>query len=314
MSVGSELDHRVDGLISVVNYRTYRRWLRERQKGKLPRHVGRPRPRKMTEELQKLIARMAKENPVWGYLRIVGELMKLRCKVSKSTVRRILIEECRTPKPLSDRTQRPDYQPWDQFIKLHINTLVACDFLCKTIFTPFGKRQSFLLTFIHLGSRKVWASPCTYHPTESWVQQQAHNVMMWLDVQGLEASHLLHDRDCKFARSFDRLFASEGVSVVKTPFMAPNANAFAESFIATLKRECLNYFFCFSQRHLDYIVQTYVGYYNAYRPHQGLENRVPSQASRPSLKLAQKETSLHSSVACKSQLGGLLKHYYRVAA
>jgi len=96
--------------------------------------------------------------------------------------------------------------------------------------------------------------------------------------------------------------------------MAPNTNAFAESFIATLKRECLNYFFCFSQRHLDHIVQTYVGYYNTHRPHQGLENRVPLKAGNYSLKLVQEETPLYSGITCKRQLGGLLKHYYRFAA
>ena len=76
---------------------------------------------------------MAKENPGWGYLRIVGELLKLRWQVGKTSVRRILREEGLYPTPRPDRTDRADYQPWGQLITLHINTLVACNFFCKTI-------------------------------------------------------------------------------------------------------------------------------------------------------------------------------------
>lgn len=85
--------------------------------------------------------------------------------------------------------------------------------------------------------------------------QQARNLLMWLEDQGLDASHLIHDRDTKFTKSFDHLLYSTGIQIVKSPVMAPNANAFAESWIATLKRECLNYFACFSLRHADHIVR-----------------------------------------------------------
>lgn len=136
---------------------------------------------------------------------------------------------------------------------------------------------------------------------------------MWLEDQGLQATHLIHDRDTKLTAGFDRLLQSAKVQIVKSPVMAPNANAFAESWIATLKRECLGYFACFSLRHVDHIVQTFVGYYNEYRPHQGLDNRPIGSAYRPKLSLAQ-ATCAVGSIGCRSELGGLLKHDYRRAA
>jgi len=120
--------------------------------------------------------------------------------------------------------------------------------------------------FIHLGSRKVFVSPSTFVPTDQWTQQQARNLTLWLDDQGIDLRFLLHDRDTKFCESFDRVFKAAGVKVVRSPIQSPIANCYAESWIGTLKRECLNHFFCFSLRHLDYIVQTYVRYYNTLGP------------------------------------------------
>ena len=310
LAIGADLKHQVKGLIGVVQFRTYQRWVKEEREGRQVGRVGRPRT--ISKQARQLIVRMAKENPGWGYLRIVGELLKLRCKVGKTSVRRILQEEGLYPKR-PDRSGRPDYQPWDAFIKLHMNTLVACDFFCKNVWTLLGKRQAFALTFIHVGSRKVWVSPATYHPNEAWVLQQARNLLMWLEEVGLEATHLIHDRDTKFTRSFDHLLNSAGVRIVKSPVMAPNANAFAESWIASLKRECLNHFMCFSLRHTDHILQKFVSYYNEHRPHQGIGNQ-----SLNGLSIEQSEESGQlgpiGQIGCQSELGGLLKHYYRRVA
>ena len=312
MAIGAELKHQVKGLVTLVQFRTYRRWVKEQQSGIKPGRVGRPRT--IGKDVRQAIIRMAKENPGWGYLRIVGELLKLRCKVGKTSVRRILRDEGIYPTPTRpDRTDRADYQPWDQFIKLQMNTLVACDFFSKMIWTPLGKHQAFALMFIHVGSRKVWVSPATYHPDEAWVQQQGRNLLMWLEEAGLEATHLLHDRDTKFTRSFDGLMNAAKIKIVKSPVMAPNANAFVESWIATLKRECLNHFLCFSLRHADHIVQAFARYYNEHRPHQGLSNRVLDSADKPDLSLAQAASPV-GAIGCRSELGGLLKHYYRCAA
>ncbi len=137
LRIGAELNHQVKGIISIVQHRTYTRWLKEHQTGKKPGRVGRPRT--IGPDVRDAIVRMAKENPVWGYRRIVGELLKLRCRVCKSSVKRILKEEGIYRQPLPpDRTSRPDYQPWSVFLKLHLNTMVACDFFYKSIWTPLA--------------------------------------------------------------------------------------------------------------------------------------------------------------------------------
>ena len=163
----------------------------------------------------------------------------------------------------------------------------------------------------HLGSRKVFLSPSTYHPTGQWMQQQARNVSMWAEGEGIDVRFLIHDRDAKYTEAFDEHFRCDDGGVIKTPYQAPIANCFAESLIGSLKRECLNHFFCFGLRQLDHIVQTYAMYHNLYRPHQGLGNRPPSACEDPPRPKAETESG---AVQCQRWLGGLLKHYYRQAA
>ena len=191
---------------------------------------------------------------------------------------------------------------------MHMNVMVACDFFCKTVWTPLGKRTAYVLSFIHLGSRKVFLSPSTFHPTDEWMRQQARNVSMWAEDEGIDIRFLVHDRDSKFSGAFDRLFERDDGGVVKTPYQSPIANSFAESWIGSLKRECQNHFFCFSLRQLDHIVQTYVLYYNQYRPHQSLGNRPLGASGDP------RPRSTNGQIQCQSWLGGLLSHYSRQAA
>ncbi|NOX60188.1 MAG: transposase [Planctomycetes bacterium] len=116
--------------------------------------------------------------------------------------------------------------------------------------------------------------PATYHPNRQWMMQQVRNVQMWLDDEGIDARFLIRDRDTEFAPAFDALFNDAGIRIVKTPVQAPNANAFAESWIGSLKRKCLDHFVCFSREHLGHILHEYVRFYNRYRPRQGLGNRT----------------------------------------
>lgn len=132
LKICCQLKHQVKELISIVQFRTYQLWVKGQQSGKKPGRVGRPSPRKIGIDIRELIIRLAKENSRWGYLRIVGELFKLRIKIGKTSVRRILMEEGMHPHPSpGDRSSRPDFQPWQNFIDLHMNTLVACDFFVK---------------------------------------------------------------------------------------------------------------------------------------------------------------------------------------
>ncbi len=262
--------------------------------------------------MRELVIRLAKENDGWGYRRIVGELRKLRLQLGRSSVRRILKDEGLTPSPV--RRGKADETTWQKFIRLHVNTLVACDFFTKSVITPLGVRIAFSLAFIHVGTRKVFLSPPTYHPDDRWVQQQGRNVMMWLEEQQLGARFLIHDRDRKFSAAFRRLFQSAGVRCVRTPLLAPDANAFAEAWIGALKRESLDHFLCFSLGHLRHISQGYVRFFNEHRPHQGLGNRTLPAAAGPPDEIVYEFPPEIGLIRCQKSLGGLLRHYYRVAA
>jgi putative transposase len=307
MKIGAEVDHKVEDTIGIVSIKTYRRWQREQAGGKVPGKVGRPG---LTKSLRELIIRLAKENEGWGVRRVVGELKKLAVKASRSTVRRVLVDEKILPDP-DRRAPKGVQTPWRKFIAVHMNVMVACDFFCKTVWTPLGRQMAYVLTFVHLGSRKVFTSPSTLNPTDEWMQQQARNVSMWADEEGIDLRFLIHDRDTKFTEAFDEHFRGHRRGPVLTPYGAPVANCFAESWIGSLKRECLNLLFCFSLRQLDHVVQTYVDYHNKFRPHQALGNRPVGVADDPEPQPPDVEIG---AVKCQRWLGGLLSHYYRQAA
>ena len=138
---------------------------------------------------------------------------------------------------------------------------------------------------------------------------------MWLDDHQIEARFLLRDRDTKFSAAFDQLFKNAGIRRLRTPLLAPDANAFAEAWIGAVKRECLNHFLCFSLGHLDHISQHYARYHNVHRPHQGLGNLTVVQAATgpPEVGALARALPLDEPVRCQRFLGGLLRHYYRAA-
>ncbi len=307
MKIGAEVDHRIEDTIGIVSIKTYRRWQREESAGREPGKVGRPR---IMKSLRELIVRLAKENAGWGVRRIIGELKKLALRTSRSTVRRVLVDEKILPDP--DRRAPTGVQtPWRRFIAIQMNVMIAADFFCKTVWTPLGKQTAYVLAFIHLGSRKVFLSPSTLNPTNEWMCQQARNAHMWAEDESIDIRFLLHDHDAKFTAAFDEYFRRDRGGPVLTPIAAPIANCFIESWIGSLKRECLNHFFCFSLRQLDYIVQTYGDYHNRFRPHQSLGNRPPADRDVP---LSDIEDIDIKQIQCQTWLGGLLKHYYRPAA
>ncbi len=151
LKLGLELDHKVEDILHLVSIKTYRHWVREQRRGNTPSRVGRPH---MAEELSNLICRLARENVSWGLGRIVGELRKLQVVLSRNTVRRALTAEGLFPDPDRRRNRAID-SPWRKFLALNMNTMVACDFLSKTILTPLGQKTAYLLMFIHLESRNL---------------------------------------------------------------------------------------------------------------------------------------------------------------
>ena len=304
------MKHDVGDVIGIVTPRTYSRWVIDQREGRRPKRVGRP---KIARNLCELVKRLAKENTGWGYRRIIGELRKLRLRIGRSSIRRILKESGLTPSP--HRRGKAKETVWRKFIRLHLNTLVACDFFTKSVITPLGSRLAYCVVFIHVGTREVFLSPPTYEPNDRWVQQQGRNLLMWLEDNKLEARFLVRDRDSKFSFAFDRLLYGAGIRRVRTPLLAPDANAFAESWIGSFKRGCLDHFACFSMGHLDHIAQTFVRFHNEFRPHQSLGNRtLPEAATGPPIEIPSTPAPEIGRVRCKRSLGGLLRHYSREAA
>ena len=163
-----------------------------------------------------------------------------------------------------------------------------------------------MLFFIELGTRRVHLAGCTAQPTAAWVAQQARQFSWHLqDGDPGAIKFLIHDRDSKFARAFDTVFRSEGLEIVRTPYRAPTANAIAERWVGSVRRECLDHLLIVGEGHLRRVLSAYVAYYNQARPHQGLGQRTPLASTEPAGQGPIKRWEL---------LGGLLREYYREAA
>jgi putative transposase len=191
------------------------------------RRPGRP---PIQQEVRQLILRLARENNHWGYVRIVGELRKLGITVSATLVRNVLVRAGIPPAP-----QRAG-PSWRAFLREHAETVLAADFF--TVATVWLRRL-YVLFFVSIGTRRVEYVACTRNPDTAWMTQQARNLLMDLDDRSQRPRFLIHDRDRKFCRSFDAIFLGEGITTIRTPIQAPNANAQAERWVVSARRECL---------------------------------------------------------------------------
>lgn len=298
MDAGKQLEHNIDDILEITSVQTYRRWLKLNAKGIILRKVGRKPSSKATVEV---VLRLARENAQWGYRRLAGELKKLGITLGKTTISDILR---RNGLPPSSR--RTGKSTWGAFVTAHLETMIAADFFCKKAFTWRGWVDAYVFAVIHLGSRKVYLSPATFHPNSDWLRQQVRNVSIWSQDEGITAKYLILDNDAKYSKAFDNTCRLHGLKVLRTPVRTPEANAYCESFIGKTKRECLNHFLCFGLKHLDHLLREWSHYYHICRPHQGKENNVLVPESPVSTK--------EGAVMRHRYLGGLLNHYYRDAA
>jgi putative transposase len=301
--LGFPLGSGIRELLGIVHYKTFLRWVREERDGanvKRPkRKPGRPG---ISEDTEAIILRMARETG-WGYARICGELKKLGITVAINTIKKILIRNGFHPSPWRTKGD------WAAFMKRHMETLWACDFFTKDVWTVGGKVTYYVLFFIDVATRRVKIAGVTPNPVGPWVEQHARNLAMELAEKEKRVTYLLKDGDTKFTAKFDEVFESEGITVKRLPFASPNLNAHAERFVQAIKHECLNHFVVFGERHLEFLLREYGGHYNTVRPHQGIGNRplniIPLPTSGP---------PDPASVECDTRLGGLLRHYRRAAA
>ncbi len=249
----------------VVTPATLLRWHRElvRRRWTYPqRKPGRP-PTSLA--LRELVLRLARENPRWGYQRIAGEAIKLGFRLSPSTVRRLLASAGLDPAP------RRGAVSWRAFLRRQAASMLACDFFIVETVTL---RCLYVLFFIELESRRVHFAGCTTNPTGAWVLQQARNLSFTRLFERMR--FLIHDRDSKFTTPFNEVFRSEGITVIHTPVRAPQANAYAERFVRTVRTECLDWLLIVGRRHLEHVLRIYIQHYNRERPHRGLALEPPA--------------------------------------
>ena len=169
-------------------------------------------------------------------------------------------------------------------------------------------KQLYVLFVIELSTREVHILGVTDHPTGAYVTQVARNFVGTLDDRGRSIKFLIRDRDTKFTASFDEVFRSDGIGVIKTPVRSPRANAFAERWVRTVRTECLDRMLILGGGHLERGLGEYVGHYNRQRPHRGIDLGVPTPASTIKTPPPSVDVIRHD------VLGGLIHEYHPVAA
>lgn len=242
--------------------------------------------RRLTQEVRDLIAEMSRDNPLWGTERIRGELFKLGIVVSNRSIRRY---RWRHPRPSG--TQR-----WRTFLINELKGIWAAD-LC--VVQTLGFRTLYVFFFITYARREVVHLNVTASPTAGWIWQQFINGTQW----GRQPAHLIHDRDSVYGGDFDSKLKAVGVTGIRTPVRAPNANSVAERFVRTLREECLDHVVIVNEWHLLQVLREFIDYYNSDRPHRslGLEAPVPADETR------------NGPVVSRPVLGGLHHVYARAA-
>jgi len=282
-------------IIRIFQPETILRWHRElvRRKWTYPHKTKGGRP-SISKELEELILRLAHENPRWGYGEIQGELVKLSFKVSQSTVRNILDRHGIQPVPV-----RNSSIGWRHLMTHYKEQILACDFF--TIDTVW-LQTIYVLFFIELGSRRIHSAGVTSNPNQTWITQQARQLVWDLHDRGRCLQFLIHDNDCSFSKAFEAVFESEGIYIIHTPFQAPNANAHAERWVRTVREECLDPILIINAEHLQRILIEFSQYYNTSRPHQGIDQHVPIPDNIP------KNTGF---IQPRKVLGGIINDYFR---
>ena len=255
---------------------------------------GRPR---VPRQLRELICKMAHQNQTWGEERIAAELLlKLGIRVSPRTVRRYM------PTDVGPGKRVPS-QRWMTFVRNHAQAIVACDFF---IVVTASFRVLYVFVLLEVGTRRIAHFNVTAHPTATWTLQQFREVMMH------EQSYrfVLHDRDRIYSSELDSALQAMDLKILKTPFQAPQANAFCERWIGTVRRECLDFLIPLNDGHLRSLLKEWVTHYNRGRPHASLGPGIPDlRAGQQRAKLCGHHVPIDQQVVTKAILGGLHHEY-----
>ncbi len=290
----------------IVKPETILAWFRDLAASKYDsskkRTPGRPRK---PSEIRNLVLRIADDNPTWGYTKIRDAMRNgLKIMIGRSTVSDILEDAGMVPAPERGRTRT-----WKKFIKIHLDTLYACDFFAVEALGVFGTVRYMVFFVMEVKTRAVELVGICVDPNGEWMEQIARNLVDPVDGFIRRATHLIHDRDPLFCEDFTDVLESVGIECVKIPASSPNCNPHAERFVRTIRNECLDHFVLFGERHLRLVLKEFVEHYLAERFHQG----IGGQLIRPNAQIVNDNADV-GPVACRSRLGGLLNFYHRASA
>ena len=255
---------------------------------------GRPR---MPEECRQLILRLTNENPRWGYVRIQGELLKLGYAISPTAIRNLLRRHRIPTSPHRSKLS------WRQFLRAQASSIVAADYFTVDI---WNLKRIYVLFFMELGRRRILSFGVAANPNQAWVSQQVRNLSWQLQDRRLPVQFLLCDHDKKFPFAIEAILAAEGVRVIRTPIQAPVANCYAERWVESVRRECLDWQIILGRGYLERVLATYIEHYNRARPHRGLQLQPPERQVGRVSQIGQ--------IKCRVRLGGLIREYSRLCA
>jgi len=258
----------------------------------------RPRRRGVVAEIRRLVLRMAEENPTWGYTRIQGALKNVGHCVGCSTIARMLKAHGVPPVP-----ERPT--SWQMFLRAHWGAIAGADFFTTDVWTWRGLVTYYTVFVVDLASRRVHVAGSTRHPDDLFMHQVVRTLTAADDGALVHHRVLICDRDAKWSAHVRARLGDAGIRVVQTPYQAPNANAYAERFVRSIKQECLNRVIPLGERHLRRTIAEFVDHYHQERNHQGLDNELIAGTVSP--------VEGGQRIRRRQRLGGLLNYYARAA-
>src|SRR5229473_8244661 len=279
---------RLREIATIVSPDTLLRWHRQLIARKWTYAKPASSRRGVLAEIRRLVVRMAEENPTWGYTRILGALKNVGHRVSRSTIARVLKTHGMPPVPA-----RPT--SWQTFLRAHWGAIAGADFFTTEVWTWRGLVTFYTVFVIDLASRRVQIVGSTPHPDERFMRQVGRTLTV--ADEGVLIGHrvLICDRDAKWSVPVRDRLGEAGIRVVQTLFQAPNANAYAERFVRSIKEECLSRVIPFGERHLRRTIAEYIAHYHGERNHQGLGNELIDGA--PSIGGVDR-------IRCRQRLGG----------
>jgi putative transposase len=259
--------------------------------------VGRPQ---LSREVINLVIKFKKENPRWGYQKITDQIEYLGFKISKTSVKNILIENGYDPEP--DLTVR---STWHEFLKSHWDVMAACDFFTIELLVRGQLIRCTVFFVIEFSNRKVFYAPIKLQPDGNYMRQVARILTDCEDGFLKGKRYLIHDRDPLYrSEGFYDILQSSGIEPIKLPARSPDLNSIAERYVKSVKYECLNYLILSSVKQLEYALDQYQQYYHHERIHQSLGRIIEPKHN----------INDTAEIRCIERLGGLLKSYHRLAA